>query len=151
MAYVGLGLLSVHLLLHVRYLFGVSRKLIRSKRFQMIGSVICALAIVGILLWSEFLSVGGGSAAVSNALTTGIAEESTTTRISHRGHEVFSSGRSTSSTRDGYGVISSGDSSSVSDGNSNSVTVCTMCGHRCPISSLRCDKGVEWAKSAGYI
>lgn len=151
-AYIGLGLLSVHLLLHVRYLFGVSQKLIRSKGFQMVGGVISAIAIVGVLLWGELLSVGSGSIVVPDTLTAGLTEESTTIRTSHHhGHEAIGSNESTSSSGDDSGAISAGNSSATSDGSSNSVTVCTACGHHCPISSLRCDKGVEWAESAGYI
>lgn len=149
-AYTGLALMAVHLLLHARYLFEASRKLIKTKGFQMVGSVMGALMMVAILLWSELLSAGSPAIAIPDTLTATLVERSTTTTASYSGRETVSSNGSTSNVQSDSTTISTSDTSSSSDSGSGTV-ICTLCGKHCPISALRCGRGTDWAESAGYI
>jgi hypothetical protein len=155
-AYVGLGILALHLVTHVRYLVGVTRKLVRTNTFRAINSVAGACLVIGVLIWTNLFGVGSGATTLASSASTATAATTTTTTTTttsdHKGHgsSVSSSDSSGSSSNSSSSVSSSTTSSSSSSSSSGSV-VCTQCGRGCPVTNLRCSRGTTWAESAGYL
>jgi|GEM_PF-6825540 len=148
-AYSCLAVLALHLVMHARYLVGMTRKLIRTQGFQRVSAAASVCAIVGALIWTNLFGISGTSSVSSNSVTAfassvgnatvNESSGSTATTTSHlargRGDEATttattasSSGTDTttadSSTISSSGTGSSSDNTSTvsSSGSSDSAT-----------------------------
>lgn len=166
-AYACLAVLTVHVLLHARYLVGVTKKIVHSDGVRAAYGAAGALTITGILVWANLLggrtslalagqttSVSSPSALATNVQDIAATSESTTSGSSGKASAAgSSSSEATASSSGSTGSDSaySASSSTESSSTGTSSPVCPLCPRACPLTSLRCGKGTQWATSNGYL
>lgn len=174
-AYVGLGIMSLHLLTHAKFLLGYMKQAMRTSFVQKTTACASAVLVVATLMGTD-LYLGtketvAGTAAAATATTT----DSTYATVSDRPQTSTESGttataaqttstpttataaQTTSTTTTTATQSTSSTTSSVSQGTAattttnNTPTCCTLCHKNCPITALQCGKGTAWAQTNGYI
>lgn len=165
-AYMGLGIMGIHLLTHLKFIVGYFGQAARTSFAQKTTACASAVLVVITLMGSD-LYLGTNDSTTSTAIAATTTETGSSSVSDRPQPDTTSSGGTGTTTANAStstnteSTASASDTSSTSSAtqgttssattNTNTVTCCTLCHKNCPITALQCGKGKSWATANGYL